>query len=173
MVVKWHAQQTILWKQCFLTEYSCEETPSKLVIGKCNHRKEVADAKFEAMVERKRHKIAGKSDTISKAKSRCSSDCIERWIRLKNRLVWMHLRQKGRWAKALLAAAECLQIIPAPVVKNSWSRSCCFEENCCLLVENSYRWGVSSWKLLRWGTVADAVRAVVAETSCCRRSCSL
>jgi small subunit ribosomal protein S16 len=105
---------------------------------------EVADAKFEAWLNEKDTKIAGKSDTISKAKADVRQKALNAES-AKNQARVDAFKAKEDEQKALLAAAEAANN-PAPVVKETPEAEAIVEETVAVVEET------------------PAVEAVVAET---------
>ncbi len=105
---------------------------------------EVADAKFEAWLNEKDTKIAGKSDTISKAKADVRQKAFDAES-AKNQSRMDAFKAKEDEQKALLAAAEAANN-PAPVVEETPAVEAVVEETVAVVEET------------------PAVEAVVAET---------
>jgi len=122
---------------------------------------EVADAKFEAWLNEKDTKIAGKSDTISKAKADARQIALNAES-AKNQARVDAFKAKEDEQKALLAAAEAANN-PAPVVKETPEAEAVVEETVAVVEETPTVEAVVAETPAVEETVA-AVEAVVAET---------
>jgi small subunit ribosomal protein S16 len=128
---------------------------------------EVADAKFEAWLNEKDTKIAGKSDTISKAKADVRQKALNAES-AKNQARVDAFKAKEDEQKALLAAAEAANN-PAPVVKETPEAEAVVEETVAVVEETPAVEAVVAETPAVEETVAaveetPAVEAVVAET---------